>query len=274
MRRFLVIILLMLASGSKATEQSWRVLTEPFPPYFAPELPNNGWMHDLVVSALHNQNIKATIEYVAWSRAMRLAGNGGAVAVLGAYKTSKRQNNYFYSRAIGKSDTGFFAKTSLELAMPLKISELKKYVIAKGEEYVVAEGVEDHPDLSFTQTSDLITSLYMLLGDRVDLVAGTRQVGEHWLRNHSRLKRHPKLSKVKFVEPAVATQKMYMIFGKALKQNFNRAQQFDKAMAYFVWSAELQTLLARQQLPPSDKENIISFLRSQFENPTTELNRP
>lgn len=273
MRVFCVLMLLILSPLAKANEQSWHILTEPFPPYFSPELPNHGWMHDLVVAALNEKSIDVKIEYVAWSRAIRLTANGGAVAVLGAYKTEQRQQKYFYSRAIGKADTGFFAKSSLALNQPLKVNELKNYVIAKGEEYVVADWVESHPDLSFTQTVDLVTSLYMLLRGRVDLVAGTKQVGEHWLRNHPKLSTQPKSSKIRFIEPAVASQLMYVAFGKKLPGNELRVKQFNDAMTDFVFSDKLIKLLARHSLPETDKQDIRKLLQEQFNKPSVSLNR-
>ncbi|MEW6983088.1 substrate-binding periplasmic protein [Colwelliaceae bacterium 6471] len=267
MRILLVLTLLLLSPPLKALEQPWLILTEPFPPYFSPELPNNGWMHDLVATALTNQGINVTIEYVAWSRAMRLTASGGAVAALGAYKSVQREQRYYYSKAIGKTDTGFFGKSTLALTTPLQLDDLKKYVIAKGEEYVVVEGFEDHPDLSFTETVDLITSLHMLLGGRVDLVAGTKQVGEYWLHHHPKFTERPESSSINFIEPALATQKMYMIFGKVQDGNDIRVKQFNKAIADFVWSGELSTLLTRHLLPEAERQSIITLLQEQFEKP-------
>lgn len=264
MRKLLVLVLLMLPCVSKAAEPTWRIVTEPFPPYFSPKLANNGWMHDLVVTAMRRQNINVTIEYVAWSRAMRLTASGGAVAALGAYKTTQREQRYYYSKAIGDTETGFFGKTSLNLKTPIQLNTLTQYVIAKGEEYVVIEGVEDHPELSFTETVDLITSLHMLTGDRVHLVAGTREVGEYWLRHHPKLAANPASSEIRFFEPALATQKLYLIFGKTLGGNDIRVQQFNAAMKEFILSGELAPLLEKHSMTQSDRERISALLQAQF----------
>ena len=264
MLKTLMLVFLLLPSALQASTHPWRIVTEPFPPYFSPELAQSGWMHDLVVTALRDHNITVTIEYVTWSRAMRLTANGGAVAALGAYRTAQREQNYYYSNAIGQTETGFFTKSSLKLSTPLQLDDLKNYVIAKGEEYVVVEGVEEHPSLSFTKTRDLVTCLYMLIRDRVDLVAGTRQVGEHWLRHHPKLSINPESSSVQFIEPAIATQNLYMIFGKAMHGNDKKVQQFNQAMTEFVWSGDLPALLAKHRMPESDRQHIIAFLQAHF----------
>lgn len=264
MLKLLMLVLLLMSPAIHASKLPWRIVTEPFPPYFSPEMADNGWVHDLVVLALRKQGIDVTIEYVAWSRAMRLTASGSAVAAMGAYRTAQREQNYYYSNAIGQTETGFFGKRSLRLEKPLQLDNLKNYIIAKGEEYVVVEGVEDHPSLSFTHTVDLVTSLYMLQGDRVDLVAGTRQVGEHWLRHHPKLTANPASATIQFIEPAIATQNMYMIFGKALTGNDKRVRLFNEAMAGFVLTGELADLLARHKLPESDRQRIRLFLQEQF----------
>lgn len=263
MLKFLVPALLLFVSSTlQASTHPWHIVTEPFPPYFSPELEGNGWMHDLVVTALERKGISVTIEYVAWSRAMRLTESGGAVAALGAYRTAQREQNFYYSHAIGQTETGFFKKPSLRLSAPFQLDDLSQYVIAKGEEYVVVEGVEEHPGLSFTKTVDLVTSLHMLLGDRVDLVAGTRQVGEHWLRHHPKLTANPASSTIVFIEPAIAKQKMYMIFGKALSGNDKNVQLFNQAMRAFIGSGDLAGLLARHPMPDADRKSITAFLQS------------
>ena len=245
MRKLMFLALLTFSFTAAGT---WKIVTEPFPPYFSPELAHKGWMHDLVITALKSEGIDVEIEYMAWSRAMGLTKSGRAVAALGAYKTAKRELNYFYSMPLGKTDTGFFKKSTLALEHPTNLKTFEGLVIAKGEEYVVVEGLETHPNLSFTRTVDLVTSLFMLLGDRVDLVAGTRQVGEHWLRYHSKLNTHPNAATIEFVLPPIKSQQMYVIFGRSVTENNSRMAQFNGSIKRFVQSGELDKLLVKHDL--------------------------
>ncbi|MEC8351490.1 MAG: hypothetical protein VXZ93_04515, partial [Pseudomonadota bacterium] len=139
--------------------QTWQLVTEPFPPYFIDEPNKPGWLHEVIIAALKTQKHQATIEYTHWARALKLAKRHKRVAVLGAFYTKQRARDFTYSPSLATAHTVLFKRVDSKITYTGSLYSLKPYTISKGEDYVVSEQFEHHPNLSVTTTGSLIESL-------------------------------------------------------------------------------------------------------------------
>jgi polar amino acid transport system substrate-binding protein len=214
--RFIYLCSCLVLSFS-INSQTWQLVTEPFPPYFIGEQSKPGWLHEVIVAALKTQGQKASIEYTHWARALKLAKRNKRVAVLGAFHNHARAADYYYSHPLAVANTVLFKRADTDILYTGSLYSLAPYTISKGEDYVVSDSFESHPQLTIVTADSLADSLLLLLNGRVDLVAGSKEVGQYWLANNERLRAF-KEKQVSVLKPYLASQYLHVISAKSHPQ--------------------------------------------------------
>ncbi len=211
--------------------QTWQLVTEPYPPYFINNKSEPGWLHEVIIAALKSQKHQATIEYTHWARALKLAKRHKRVAVLGAFYTEQRAREFSYSQPLATAHTVLFKQAGKDITFTGSLYSLKPYTISKGEDYVVSDEFEQHPELTITTTDSLIESLLLLKHGRVDLVAGTKEVALYWLDKSERLQQ-AKQTELEIISPYLATQYLHVI----TKKDHPHAELFQQSLYLGVQS--------------------------------------
>ena len=192
--------------------QTWHLVTESFPPFIISENQQEpGWFNEIVLSALTAQNVDAQIEYTPWVRAVKLAQTSRKTAMIGAYYSNERSEHFYYSRPLAITHTGIFKRTQDTISFDGTIASLAPYTIAKSEENHISDQFRSAKKLAIVTTKTLNDSLWLLQNGRVDLVAGTKAVGEFIIKKDPNLI-GPNLPALSYVEPHLAEQKMYLAF--------------------------------------------------------------
>ncbi|MEI8642922.1 transporter substrate-binding domain-containing protein [Pseudoalteromonas sp. Hal040] len=239
--------------------QTWQLVTEPFPPYFIAKPNKPGWLHEVIIEALKTQNQNATIEYTHWARALKLAKRHKRVAVLGAFFTEQRAREFSYSQPLATAHTVLFKQAGKDITFTGSLYSLKPYTISKGEDYVVSDEFEHHPELTITTTGSLIESLLLLKHGRVDLVAGTKEVALYWLDKSERLQQ-AKQTELEIISPYLATQYLHVI----TKKDHPQAELFQQSLYLGVQSlknsGKLDEILKSYELSAEEIASIHQLL--------------
>lgn len=223
---------------------SWQIVTEPFPPYFAPQLPQQGWLWQMTHAALKTQGVEASLEFTSWPRAMRLTASGQRTAILGAFYSEARERDYLYSQPIASATSGFFRhKANSEISFEGDLSSLEPFRISVAELDLVSESLRKQPGLQVSETDQLVTSLHLLLRGRVDFVAGTREVGFYWLEHDIRLSKLAQASTIEFIGPALSSNALYLAFPRKDKAAMQWKAVFEQGIRHLHDSGELHTIL-------------------------------
>ena len=264
MNRFIYLCSCLVLSFS-INSQTWQLVTEPFPPYFIGEQSKPGWLHEVIVAALKTQGQKASIEYTHWARALKLATRHKRVAVLGAFYTKQRARDFTYSPSLATAHTVLFKRVDSKITYTGSLYSLKPYTISKGEDYVVSEQFEHHPNLSVTTTSSLIESLLLLKHGRVDLVAGTKEVALYWLDNSERLQQ-AKQTELEIVTPYLATQHLHVITDKNHPQAELFQQSLSLGLKAITASGKLLEILKHYKLNEKEISHITQLYEKTYAN--------
>ncbi|MCF7498693.1 MULTISPECIES: transporter substrate-binding domain-containing protein [unclassified Pseudoalteromonas] len=243
--------------------QTWRLVTEPFPPFLIDNNEKPGWVHELVVSALKSQNKNVEIEYTHWARALKLAQRHKRVAVIGAFYTLKRAKIFTYSRPIATADIVLLKRADSEITYSGSLYSLTPYTISKGEDYVISEEFEHHPQLAVTTTHSLIESLTLLIHGRVDLVAGTKEVALYWLENNETLQ-NLKHSEIKVITPFLSTQKLHVITAKNHPQSAYFQQDLYTGLQTIVANGDAAKILKRYDFDTNQTDKVLALLSKNF----------
>ena len=70
----LTAITLFWSPASSSEDTIW-LATDPWPPYFSPELKNGGYLAEIVEEAFQRAGYQCVIEYMQWKRALELSRN-------------------------------------------------------------------------------------------------------------------------------------------------------------------------------------------------------
>ncbi|WP_304184088.1 substrate-binding periplasmic protein [Pseudoalteromonas prydzensis] len=258
MLKLSLIVIFLLYVSQTYSQDKWLFVTEPFPPYFSDQLPQQGWLADIVVSALASQDIEATIEFTTWARAIRLLEKNKRTALLGAYFSAEREKIFHYSRPLANSFTGLFKRKSSQINYDGNLTSLQPYSISKGSNYIVSDGFSSEHNLAITVTDDLISSLYVLQLGRVDLVAGTKQVGEYWLNNHPQLQAG---QAIVYISPHLGSHHLYIIFAKSAAHSEQQLIQLENGLNTIINNGEAAQVLLRHGFSETSIEQYLQFLK-------------
>jgi len=242
------------------SQEEWLFVTEPFPPYFAEQLPQQGWLADLTVTALASQNITASIEFTTWARAIKLVEKNKRTAVLGAYFSTEREQIFLYSRPLAHSFTGLFKRKNTHISYDGSLASLEDYNISKGSDYIVGDEFSKQRNLTTTESKDLVSSLRVLQLGRVDLVAGTKEVGEYWLKNHSILQSDT-AAEIEYIEPHLAYHHLYIVFSRSSANSEQRLSQLESGLTAIINNGEAASVLLRHGFSEAKTEQYLEFLK-------------
>ena len=182
----LLIFIVVIAIPTKVfSEQTWQIVTENYPPYFSENLPDNGWLYEITQSALKTQGINSEAEFTTWDRALKLLEKKRKTAILGAFYSLKRNEVFYYSRPLAVAHSGIFKRKESAINFDGTVQSLTPYSIGTEDNAFVSQEFARNTELAITSTKSLPTSLYLLQQGRIDLVAGTKEVGKYWLEHNN-----------------------------------------------------------------------------------------
>ena len=126
----MLILIIFPLFSINAEERVVRFVTVDWPPFFAENLPQQGYVSEVTREAFKRVGYKVTIDFVPWARALKMVEYGDADAALGAYYTPERATYSVYSKPIVKSPDVFFKKKgSSALNTYENLKDLKGYSI-------------------------------------------------------------------------------------------------------------------------------------------------
>jgi len=224
------IILLIIKSLFSTGNNTINLTTEIYPPFLLVNK-EQGWLWQVVKSAYKTQSIGVDLVYVPWSRAVYLVKQGNKDGLLAAFHTKEREQWALYSDPITQSRTVLFKRKSSNIRYR-SLPELKNYTIAVGRGYAVSNEFDNADYLKKIFVRSSFQGLQMLYLGRVDLVAGNDLVDQYHInKTLSRSKKFKNIeNELVFIEPALATQIMYIAFSKKVKDYKIKTDIFNRGL--------------------------------------------
>jgi ABC-type amino acid transport substrate-binding protein len=245
-----------------SSQQTWQIVTENFPPYFSENLPQGGWLLEMTQSALQTQNINSEIEFTTWDRALRLLEKKKKTAILGAYYSPARNEIFYYSRPLGFSHTGIFKRKNSIINYNGTVESLEPYSIGKKDSAFVSQEFSKNTNLAITTTKNLSISMYLLQKGRIDLVAGTKEAGEYWLKNKENLSLNSN-EEVHFLQPYLASHNLYLIVSQSNPQAKKYIQKLNTGMRIIINNGTAAKILEKHNFIDSDIASYIAFIKQE-----------
>jgi len=263
MLRLLIFVVLALNAFKAKSEQTWHIVTENFPPYFSSELPSNGWLFEITKLALKSQNINTEIEFTSWNRSLNLLEKQKKTAILGAFYSKQRSEIFDYSRPLAVAHSGLFKLKKSTINYDGSLESLLPYNICKEAGDPVSTEFSLDPRLSLTSTSNLVNSLYLLQNERVDLVAGTKEVGEYWLDHSPKLLKNEE-QEIEYLPPHLAIHKLHLIVSKNNPDADEQIAQFEAGLKTIIKNGAIAKVLKKHHFSDEDIKHYLKALADNF----------
>ena len=230
----------VICSGS-ASAESLTLATLNWPPFYAEDLPENGFFAALSREAFKRAGYDMELKFMTWNRALELSKKGKYDGILGAYYNADRETHFIFTAPVSQNQESFIRKTGSDAAYT-GMEALKAYKIgglmgAAPLKELKANGI------TAEGTADELGSMKKLNAGRIDLLVMGKQ-NLYWaLNNDSGFK--PFKGKVEVIEPPF---KSYDLFCPITRKRDDAAQiveKFNAALAAMKADGTYKTIMDR-----------------------------
>ncbi len=232
-----IVFIMSLGLCAQAHERV-RIVTEPFPPYFSPELPHNGWLAHVVHEAFSLQDIDSNVSYTLWSRALKNSERHKNVALLGSYKTPSRVQRYFFSCQIAQTSTGFFRNRQSSKNFNGNVAMLNHSIVVTGRGYATDIDMLKGLNTQILEVPEIIKAIELLANKRVDWVLGSKEVTEFYI------KQSEYADLIEFDAPELEKSSLHLVFSRDFKENKALLKHFHQGLKLLISSGRINEILS------------------------------
>ncbi len=187
------------------------LVTDPWPPYIAPELDQQGFITEITRQAFKRAGLELKTSFLPWKRAIEHGKAGVYQGVLGAFYNDERPLFFYFSDSIGSSEIVLFKRKDRDIPFT-KLSDLDGLSIGVINGYFYYQEFEDAENVLKVSAHSHQKNLERLLKGRVDLIIADKMVGSYMLNRHF----PERANEIEPLIPSLATEDIYILFPKAL----------------------------------------------------------
>lgn len=235
------------------------ISTSEYQPYIGINLPNQGYVFELVSEAFKESGYKVDIKYFPLLRAKKMAENGVVDAFVPAYNKGFSKNNFSFSIPFPGDRIGLLKKKSLiienledNINNPNKLyNSLKKYSfgLVRGLDGIP---VFDNAKFLKKQTvSKNIQNIDKLFLDRVDFIIIDKYTASDIIVRH----RPHMIGKLEYVNPPLINQNFHVAFSKNSKDYQIKLKDFNKGLKSLIEKGKVEKILSKHGLLPPRVKN-------------------
>jgi len=235
----LFISLELSAAGSQNT--GVEISVGEWPPYIDSNKVNEGIATEVVQKALKNSAIESKIVFKTWRRVEFDVDHNGAFS-FGWIRTEEREKKWRFSKPIMQGKTVIAVLKGRALIWKT-LADLKPFTLATAAGYSYGDEFDGYKkNLKIFENNDEITSLRMLLMNRIDLVVIDPLVAQSLLEGHFA----SEASRVYFVEnPPIKLYDLHMVCARDNPACEGFISRFDKSLDQLAGDDEIAAILRR-----------------------------
>ncbi|RKZ38318.1 MAG: hypothetical protein DRQ49_01275 [Gammaproteobacteria bacterium] len=239
------LIMTLFYSVSCFAGKRFTLVTVDFPPYYGENLPEQGWVSEVVRTALESQGYEVEIKFMSWVKAVADTKQGYYDALLGAYRTPERADLYYFSVPIAQARTGFFKRKEVDISFK-ELDELKGYKIGVVKGYATSKEFDLSDSLNKIEVQNLDDGLIKLKNREIDLMADSRAVGKYHLKLLE--KKKPGIGQeIEFIMPVLAMNKLYVAVSKKTTNAYRKLIDFNQGLRKIYMNGSFRKIKAKHK---------------------------
>lgn len=273
----LILIIILLPSvsepGQDTAKKKVKLASAEYEPYIGENLPNHGYVHELVTEAFKRAGYEAEIKFFPLVRAKYFAKIGDLDGLVPAYDQESLKENFIFSLPFPGNNIGLLKKKSLKIDYrtdprenPVKaLQGLQKYEfgIVRGTDATPV--IDDARFLSKHFVAKDIQNIDKLAAGRVDFVVIDKYVAADLMV----LKRPHLIGGLEFMNPPLATNDFHVAFSKNSPGYEQRQKDFNIGLEAVMKDGTLNKILSSHGLNQfkARKEQKIKLTIGTVDNP-------
>ena len=182
-----------------------------WPPFYAEELENGGFISVIVEEAFKASGYESNIEFTTWQNALDTVKTGKKDAIVGGYFSEERAKTYHYSSPIYTVLTGIIKKDDFPLNLYTSFEMLDEYKIGKLDQGLIGVNFDAFPFSKLTGYTEISDGLKALNSGEIDLYADSLAVAKH-----AAAKAGMDPASLQLVQPPVDQNDLYLLISKAI----------------------------------------------------------
>lgn len=223
-----------------------RLATLEWPPYVGQGLKQQGYVHEVVVTALARAGYDVQTKFVPWARALREASLGEVDGVFPTYYTSDRAQLFVFSEPFAGGPVGLYKRIDTPAAYTVDPRSNQIAALHGLREFSVGvvRGFANPPAIDSADflkkeagKSDLI-NLRRLYHKRVDLIVIDKFVADYLLENSLKEFR----GELEFIQPPLEVKYFHLAFSKKDPAHWEKVDAFNRGLAQIIEDGTLDRI--------------------------------
>lgn len=239
-----------MAAGSVSYGRDILMVTSNWAPYYAEDLPENGFFSALVTAAFRAAGHDASVRFMPGARAMIEVQTTGADVLLGVRKSREREKTFLFSDTVCGDDLVFVAGHDFELDTYEGLEDLKGYIIGVGRGFSYREDFDTADFLTKEEATNYTDNVRKLVHGRIDLVVGSKAA---ILGEIQRGGGHAAF-RFKILEPPLLQTDLHIAVSRKLSDGAQIIDDFDRGLAQIRSNGtfkEIQQRFGQENSPDS-----------------------
>jgi polar amino acid transport system substrate-binding protein len=232
-------ISLALAAPAAAAERVLDVASTIYPPYYGPDLPQNGFITEIVAEAFAGSGYRMNLEFVPWKRAFEGAKLGDYHALFTVWHRPEREAWFLYSEPLPANEVGFFRRRDKPLDYA-GIASLSGQLIGVVRGYALPPEFEG-AELTTSVVADDEQNLRNLARGRVDLVLADRILARHILQEQL----PESADQIVWIDPPVTIEPQHFVVSRAVDGAEEILAAFDTGLARMRENGRVEAIMRK-----------------------------
>lgn len=210
-----------------------------WPPFYGSELPDNGFMTEIVVEAFDRAGYGTDVSFLPWKRAFEGTRDGKYDALFTMWYRKEREEHFIFSDPLPSNELVFLVRAGEDGTFD-GYDGLKGKTIGVVRGYAAPPGFEE-AKLKVSEARDDEENLRKLLRGRVDMALTDRIVAQHIINT----KMADDAEGFGWMEPPVHVDVQYMVVPKAIDGSAELMGAFNASLAEMTEDGTLKTIMGK-----------------------------
>ena len=245
----LVLFLLFSPVQVVGLEKIVTLATLDWAPYIGQDLPDKGYVYEIVVAAFEKSGYKTEISFFPWARAVNTVELGETDVLFPEYYDDTRKKTCVYSDPFPGGPVGLFKQKSMneqwsadpQTEQTKALQSLKNYKFGVVRGYINTEEFDKATFLIKEEVASDEMNLKKLFGKRIDFIFIDKLVANHLIKT-----KYPQYSgKLEFMEPAMEEKQLYLAFSKKAAGYKVKLKAFNNGLKEITANGTLKKIMEK-----------------------------
>ncbi len=221
--KIVFVLWVVMASQGFAAENTVKLATVEWTPYVGKKLPENGFISEIVKTALERAGYSVEIKFMPWATLLKAVESGKMDAFFPAYYSKERTEKFVVSDRFFSVHLYLCALKSRNIAYNT-LEDLKPYKIGVVRGYLNTPTFDSADYLNKKMANSDKLNVIKLLKKRVDIVVVDKYAALEILKKNA----PDKIGDLDFLEPSLEEKSLHLIFSRKNKNAQPIVDNFDK----------------------------------------------